>query len=187
VDDLKLQTDGWSIVVSYHPPREPPDLDGRFARVLKLDPDPRARPSSRHSVEVVDANGASTTCLVTAVGGASRVHEHSALLDGHRLIMAVGPYICALSLPKLALEWSTAVDDATCFGVYYSAKHDCFVSHGELSVARVSLGGAVVWSAGGKDSFSESFTLYDDYAEAIDFNHEKYRIDLASGDCVILQ
>jgi hypothetical protein len=32
-----------------------------------------------------------------------------------------------------------------------------------------------------------SFALYDDYAEAVDFNHEKYRIDLATGDCVIVQ
>ncbi len=95
--------------------------------------------------------------------------------------------MCALTLPSLDLAWSVAVDDATCFGVYHSLKHDCYVSHGELSVARVSLDGAVVWSAGGKDIFSEGFVLHDDYAEAVDFNREKYRINLVSGDSVIVR
>ena len=36
-------------------------------------------------------------------------------------------------------------------------------------------------SAGGKDIFSESFALYDDHAEVVDFNQEKYRIDLVTG------
>jgi hypothetical protein len=185
--ELKLHANGWSVVVSYHPPHEPSELDGRYSRVHKLDPDPRAQPSSRHSVEVVDASGASSTCLLTSSGGASGVHEHSALLHRKRLVIAVGPYMCALSLTSLDLAWSVAVDDATCFGVYYSSKHDCYVSHGELSVARVSLEGAVIWSAGGKDIFSEGFVLHDDSAEAVDFNHERYRINLATGDSVILR
>jgi hypothetical protein len=38
-----------------------------------------------------------------------------------------------------------------------------------------------VWSASGGDIFSEGFRIVDDHIEAIDFNHEVYRIDIATG------
>lgn len=185
MDDLKLHADEWSVFVSYHSPAEPSDLDARYPRVHALDQG--AHPNSRHSVRVIDAGGASNLCLLTAAGGASGVHEHSALLHGRRVVVAVGPYMCALSLPSLDLEWSVNVDDATCFGVYYSSKHDCYVSHGELTVARVSLDGEMIWAAGGKDIFTEGFTLREDDAEVVDFNHERYRVDLTTGSSVLLR
>jgi hypothetical protein len=95
--------------------------------------------------------------------------------------------LCSLSLPNLDLKWSIKVDSATCFGVYYSSKHDCLLSHGECEVARVSLRGEIVWSAGGKDIFSEGFQIVGDCVEAIDFNHEVYRIDIATGRCALIQ
>ncbi len=60
------------------------------------------------------------------------------------------------------------------------------VSHGELAIARVALDGTVVWSAGGKDIFSEGFVLHKDFAEAVHFNHETYRVDLTTGDSYII-
>ena len=65
-------------------------------------------------------------------------------------------------------------------------QHDCYVSHGELTIARVTLDGKVVWSAGRRDVFSEGFTLYDDFAQVVDFNHERYRVDLTTGDSSIM-
>ena len=185
--ELKLSSQGLSIVVSNHSPFEPTESDVRNAVTYKLDPARDRRPTSRHSIEVVDPSGASHACMLTAGGGASAVHEHSALVHDDSVIVAVGPHLCALRLPKLDLDWSVVVDEATCFGVYYSAKHDCYVSHGEIEVARVALDGRVVWSASGKDIFSEGFALHDDYAEVVDFNHETYRIDLATGRSFIVK
>jgi hypothetical protein len=37
-----------------------------------------------------------------------------------------------LALPSFKLLWHRQVDHATCFGVYFSANHDCLISHGEL-------------------------------------------------------
>jgi hypothetical protein len=39
---------------------------------------------------------------------------------------------------------------------------------------------------GGKDIFSEGFTLHDDHVEVVDFNQEKYRIDLSTGSSTIV-
>ena len=43
-------------------------------------------------------------------------------------------------------------DSATCFGVYYSAKHQCLISHGELEIARLKLSGEVAWSSAARIS-----------------------------------
>lgn len=184
--ELKLFAEGLSIVVTNRSPFEPVHTDER-GLTYALDDDGRSHPTSRHAVEVVDCAGASRQCVLVAGGGPSGVHPHSAVVHDRRLMVAVGPHLCALGLPKLDLHWSVAVDDATCFGVYYSAKHDCYVSHGELAVARVALDGTIVWSAGGKDIFTEGFTLRDDDVEVVDFNHEKYRIDLATGRCSLVR
>jgi hypothetical protein len=71
--------------------------------------------------------------------------------------------------------------------VYHSPQHDCLLSHGELEVARVSLSGEIVWGASGKDIFTEGFQIVGDHVEAIDFNHEVYRIDIATGRCELIQ
>ena len=115
------------------------------------------------------------------------MNEHSAVVLNRSCFVGVGDMLCSLSLPSLDLSWATKVDSATCFGVYYSPQHDCLLSHGELEVARVSLTGEIVWSAGGKDIFSEGFQIVGDYIEAIDFNHEVYRVDIATGRSKLIQ
>jgi hypothetical protein len=67
--------------------------------------------------------------------------------------------------------------------VYLSLKHSCYISHGELEIARVSYGGEVVWSASGNDIFTNGFSLHDDHIEVADFNDEKYRIEIETGLC----
>jgi hypothetical protein len=187
---LTLSADGLQIVVSNHSPYEPAAAgsDAHADVTYDLDDVPgRFEPSSRHSVETVDAKGHCRSCMLTASGGASGVHDRSALVHDATVIVAVGPHLCALRLPALELDWSVEVDAATCFGVCYSAKHDCYVSHGELEIARVALDGKIVWSAGGKDIFSEGFALHDDHVEVVDFNHETYRIALSTGKCSIVE
>ena len=145
------------------------------------------RPVSKYGVVCREPGGATHSCILLAGGGASRVHEHSAVVVHGSFFVGVGDILCSLSLPALDLRWATKVDTATCFGVYHSPQHDCLLSHGELEVARVSLGGKIVWGASGKDIFSESFQIIGDHIEAIDFNHEVYRIDIATGRSELIQ
>lgn len=139
------------------------------------------RPVSKYGLVCRELEGATHSCILLAGGGASRVNEHSAVVVNRSCFAGVGDMLCALSLPSLDLRWAVKVDSATCFGVYYFPQRDCLLSHGELEVARVSLSGEIVWSASGKDIFSEGFHIVGDYIEAIDFNHEVYRIDIATG------
>lgn len=139
------------------------------------------RPVSQYGLSCRQRDGTTHSCILLAVGGASRVHEHSAVIVNESCFVGVGDMLCSLSLPTLELNWAIKVDTATCFGVYYCRKHDCLLSHGECEIARVSLSGEIVWSASGRDVFSEGFQIVDDHIETIDFNHEVYRIDIATG------
>jgi hypothetical protein len=139
------------------------------------------RPSSRHGLVLREDGIVRRSCILLAGGGSSGVHEHSVVLASGACFAAVGDTLCALALPSLDLLWHRQVDTATCFGVYYSAKHDCLISHGELEIARVSRSGEIEWSSSGEDIFSEGLELFPDHAEAVDFNQTVYRIEITTG------
>jgi hypothetical protein len=145
------------------------------------------QPVSKYGLVCRDRDGPTHSCVLLAGGGASSVNEHSAVVVNNSCFVGLGDMLCSLSLPSLDLRWATKVDNATCFGVYYSRQHDCLLSHGELEIARVSMSGEIVWSASGKDIFSGSFRIVGDDVEAIDFNYEVYRIDIATGRSELIQ
>ncbi len=144
-----------------------------------------ARPDSiitSHGIRVIDVCGEEVaSCVLLATGGLTCVHEQSAIIHDSSCVIAVSSYIVSLALPSLELEWTTEADPCTCFGVYFSDKHQCLISHGELTVARFTLGGQEVWSIGGADIFSNGFSLFENFLEVIDFENRKYRIDLNTG------
>jgi hypothetical protein len=139
------------------------------------------RPSSRHGLVLRDGGVVRQSCLVLAGGGPTTVHEHSMAIVGAACFVAVGDTLCSLALPTLDLLWRRQVDCATCFGVYYLAKHDCLISHGELEIVRLALSGEVAWTAAGTDIFTEGIEIRDDHVAAVDFNRSVYRFDLATG------
>lgn len=142
--------------------------------------------ASMHGVECREADGETHSCVVAASGGATGIHEHSGLVRDDSLFLAVGDSLCRLSTSSLEMIWHKKVDDATCFGVHWSDKHKCLVVHGELVISRVSLDGEVAWSAGGKDIFTGSIELFDDYVIAEDFENNRYHIDLLTGESRLL-
>jgi hypothetical protein len=145
------------------------------------------RPASQYGVVCRQSERATHSCILLAGSGASRVHDHSAVIVNGTCFIGVGDMLCSLSLPDLDLRWATHVDTATCFGVYYCPEHKCLLSHGELEIARVSLTGEIAWLASGRDIFSEGFRMLGDRVEAVDFYHGVYRIDIVTGQCELVQ
>jgi hypothetical protein len=138
-------------------------------------------PSSRHGIFVTTPSGSKYSSIILAGGGGSTVHQQSALILEDFLYIAVGDQICCMSLPQLQLAWHKKVDDATCFGIYYSQDNHCLISHGQLEIALITLKGDIEWRVSGKDIFFDGFSLFSDHIEVIDFNHERYRIDIING------
>jgi hypothetical protein len=86
-----------------------------------------------------------------------------------------------LDLAARQVRWAVAVDTAACFGVYYSAKRDALLSHGECEITRISRAGEVLWSSSGADIFTEGFDLKEAWVEAVDFDQKQYRFDYETG------
>ena len=144
------------------------------------------RPSSRHRVSIRRGADVVASRVFLAGGGASGVHAHSAFVRDDVCFIAVGPFVCALELPTLRLLWHARADTATCFGVYDAPAYASIISHGELEIARLSYSGQVLWSASGRDIFSEGFELHGQHAEAIDFDGTRYRFELETGQSQII-
>lgn len=148
--------------------------------------DDRYRPSSRHRVVVRQGDTVHASRVLLAEGGGSGVHPHSAFIRGDSCFVAVGPFVCALELPTLQLRWHTRADTATCFGVYDAPRYASIISHGELEISRLSYSGQLLWSASGRDIFSEGFELREHHAEVIDFDGTRYKLDLETGHSTIV-
>ena len=154
----------------------------KYERTYRLDDEPYV-PSSVHGVRVFDLERGEeiASCVLGAAGGASGIHEHSAIVHDETLVVAVGPFVASLDLPTLAINWKTQADDATCFGVYHSVANQCYLSHGELQIARLSYAGQIDWSRGGADIFTNGFTVSDDHVTAVDWNGDVYAWDIRTG------
>lgn len=137
--------------------------------------------TSRHAVKVWHDEVVLRSCLLSASGGASGIHDRSAIIHDDQCLVAIGPFIAAVEVPTLELKWATQVDDATCFGVYKSQKHNCLISHGELLIARIDYEGSIVWEVGGADIFTNGFALNDDSIYVMDFYDREYKIDIETG------
>ncbi len=144
------------------------------------------RYSSAHGVTVVADNVVIASHLVATCGGATGVHNNSAVVVDDRCVVAVGPYLVAFSLPTLEIDWSTQVDLATAFGVHLSADGNFLLSHGELTICRINFDGQIEWQARGTDIFSEGLFVEDTCVRVVDFDKCEYQFDLATGKPIAL-
>ncbi|RIK82521.1 MAG: hypothetical protein DCC68_06415 [Planctomycetota bacterium] len=161
------------------------DNSQTYCRVYRLDDETPYRPSSQHSVRVFSIAGEELgSCLLAATGGATGIHEHSAVAVGDILFVAVGPYTASLQLPSLDLLWSRQVDGATCFGLHHAPAHCCLIAHGELAISRLGYDGAVAWTACGADIFTGQLEVAGDRVRAEDFDGRTYLWDIRTGEHV---
>ncbi len=111
----------------------------------------------------------------------SGVHPHSALVIDDRVLLAAGGQVLCFSPEPFHVHWELEVDSAACFGIHFSSHHNALISHGELSIARFSRDGRLLWQSYGADIFSEGLALKPDAVEAIDFNGMRYRFSYDTG------
>jgi hypothetical protein len=110
-----------------------------------------------------------------ASGGATGVHEHSALWLNGRFYLAVGDSIVCMTLAPFELLWTLRVDTATCFGIHFHVPTGALIAHGELEITRFTERGSILWQASGRDIFTGPFALDTSSIAAEDFNGDQYR------------
>lgn len=119
--------------------------------------------------------------VIGAGGGATGVNDHSAILIGSKVYLAICDTVICLLLNPITLLWTLEIDPATCFGIHYLPEKRALISHGELTVARFSEDGKIIWSSSGADIFTEGFELLTKHIKVVDFNNVEYFIDYETG------
>ncbi|MDI9364200.1 MAG: hypothetical protein QM541_04555 [Flavobacterium sp.] len=151
-----------------------------YNRIIQIDKDKPYSPISQHAIKVYRDNTLIDSAIILASGGGTSIYEDSVLLDDNNLIIRCCNKLFSLSLPELKTNWATEVDWATCFSIY--KYQDTYISHGELSIARIDKTGKILWSFSGADIFvcineGEPFTMYDTHIALTDFIGSTYQID----------
>ncbi|MEI6950543.1 hypothetical protein V9K67_25390 [Paraflavisolibacter sp. H34] len=156
------------------------DSPTSYDKVIQEEKDKEFLPNSQHAIKVYKGEKLIKTAIVVASGGGTGVQEDTALIDEKSLIVRCCNKVFSLSLPDLNINWVTEPDWATCFSVH--KYQDTYITHGEISIARIDKNGKVLWSYSGADIFvclykGTPFEMHDDFIELTDFNGSKYRID----------
>ena len=140
----------------------------------------RYYPTSKHGIRIFENDEEIRSAIVCETGGATGIHEESALINGNDLYLCCCDNVYCLSIPNLDLKWNKRLDPATCFGIY-SFKGD-FIIHGELQISRIDLDGNQKWTFGARDIFvtedgSDSFKIKEDKIHLKDWMGYNYIID----------
>ena len=135
-------------------------------------------------VASLDGKAEDSSCVVTAPGFGQRINDHSGVVHNDSLILAVGAFVVSLSLPTLDLNWKAQATAGECFGVYYCPDQCCYISHGEIDVARLSYDGTIQWTQSGADIFTNGFEIIGERVNAVDFNDNVYVWDIVTGQLV---
>jgi hypothetical protein len=138
------------------------------------------RSTSIYGIKVFQDNALIKSAAVGAIGGATSIHETSAIIEDDRLLLCCSDTIFCLSIPDLTLLWRTQADTATCFEIY--KYQDSYIVHGELEISRLDRDGKILWQQGGADIFTtingeQDFELAEHFIMAKDFENRGYKFD----------
>ena len=151
-----------------------------YDKVIQAEKDKQFSPTSQHAIKIYTNNNVINSAIILATGGGTGVGSDTALIDGDNLIIRCSNKLFSLSLPDLEINWMTETDWATCFSIYKF--QDTYISHGEISIAKIDKSGKILWSYSGADIFvclyeGNPFEMHDSYIALTDFIGSTYKID----------
>ena len=136
--------------------------------------------STGHGIKIFKDDELRKSAVVRAVGGATGIHENSAVIVDEDILICCADKVFCLSLPDLRLNWMKQIDDATCFQIF-NTRNGIFV-HGEMCASRIDKTGNIIWSQGFADILvtpdgKNEFIIREDFIEIEDWNHDKYKLN----------
>lgn len=154
------------------------DSPTSYSKVIQTDKE--YSPTSKHAIKIYRENRLINSAVILAAGGATGVSDDTALVDEDNLIIRCCNKLFSLTLPDLNINWVTEPDQITCFSIH--KYQDTYISHGELTIARIDRTGKIIWSFGGVDIFvclyqGNPFEMSNTYIALTDFNGNTYKID----------
>ncbi len=177
---IELSFDEYKIELSDDPDFSSDSTDNSFSfEKVFIDEDSDIYHSTKHGIKVYKDEKLLSSALICAVGGATGIHENSAVIIENDILICCSDKIFSLCLPDLNLNWMKQVDDATCFRIF-NTKNGIFV-HGEFQASKIDKDGSIIWSVGFADILvtpegKDEFIFHDNFIEIQDWNHTKYRL-----------
>ncbi len=156
------------------------DSNTIYEKLIQADEDKMYEPTSKHAIKIFKNSILFSSAIVLASGGATGIYSDSFLIDDDNIIIRCCNKIFSLTIPDLKVNWIANVDMATCFSIH--RYQESFISHGELTISRISRDGKILWSYGGADIFvclyeGNPFQMHDTFIALTDFNGSTYEID----------
>jgi len=121
------------------------------------------------------------TALIGSSGGGTGLHDTSHIWEPDRIIICCSDTVFCLSIPHLHLIWKTKADLATCFQIFKLGED--YIVHGEVEISRLRHDGQIIWQQSGRDIFTRSHSMKDDFAIAENYiiatnwENMKYKFD----------
>ena len=136
--------------------------------------------ASQHGIRVIKDDVEIASAIICEIGGATTVHDHSAVISNESILICCSDKVYSLSLPDLQINWKKRLDLATCLAIY-SFKGD-FIIHGELQITRIDNMGNEIWSFSAKDIFvtadgKESIEITGDAIKVRDWNGDEFTLN----------
>jgi hypothetical protein len=151
---------------------------GRYGRVVEV--------ADRHrqavGIEVRVDGRVASSAVVLGEMGCPGVSSGNAVLCGDTLLVSMAATVVALAVPSLQVRWMTHLDDACVFGLMEIDADDAVLVHGEVTIWRLGMDGAVQWERSGWDIFTGGCRVRDGVVEAVDWNEAVYRWRLSDGE-----
>ncbi len=164
------------------------DSPSTYDKVIQMDEDQEYSSTSQHAIKVFKDEKLIQSAIILASNGKTGVYNGTALLNNMDLIIRCSNKVFNLALPELTINWFATVDPITCFSVF--SYNDSYITHGELSISRISKYGKIMWSFSGEDIFLNleneyNFQLHENHISIIDFGDRSYNIDYDGNEIVL--
>ncbi|WP_114940277.1 hypothetical protein [Mucilaginibacter endophyticus] len=105
----------------------------------------------KHGLRIKKSGSEKGSAIICSGGGATTIHQNSAVIRNDTIFICCGNTIYSLNLPELDLNWYKETDAGTCFGIHQF--NDDLLIHGEIDILRISDDGVVKWSFSARDIF----------------------------------
>ncbi len=178
---IEFRADPYRLEVAGEATYSPGSMDNASSYAAELLLEPNYYASSTYGIRCLIGEELRSTLAVVASGGATGVYSSSCVVVQDRCFVAVGYHVVCLQLPELAVLWHVQGDMASCFGLYLAPGGTHLIVHGECSISKFTFQGRSVWEFSGRDVFSGPFSIAGDSIEAVDFQDDRYCIDVHTG------
>ncbi|MDJ1499637.1 hypothetical protein [Xanthocytophaga agilis] len=140
---LTFQYDKYKIEVRNDSMYTPGSADNSFQYdFIYTDKDSILYQASKHGIKVYKYEELYQSAIVCAVGGATGVYDHSAIVDTDSIYICCANKVFSMALPDLTLNWIVQTDHITCFSIYSAAT--VFFTHGELQVSKLDRNDTII-------------------------------------------